>query len=202
MEIPYEKPVHIKKITQEEPRVTKTEPRVTKTSPCIEGGSKKKMSRKSKNKKNNYNQDKESLIQRLMDNANREQLKENIIRKTPMNRSNKVSRKKDYKQGGFIGLEMFDVEPKAHTKPFREVSVEDSSRETKKKSRKSKSKKSFKMCNKSGGKKRKNSSKKTNSSKKRKSTIKVKNSTPSYLRYDLERLLDNNYDNIAFYRIF
>ena len=149
---------------------------------------------------------KETLLQKMMEVSQREELKQSI-KKTPLNRSTKKSCKRDYKQGGFIGLEMFDVEPRVHKEPFRKLTVKDEP-ESSVEQTKSKSRKSFshsKNTKKGGSRSNKNKSDKKNkskNSKKRKSSIKVKNTAPSYLRYDLERLLNDNYDNIAFHRIF
>ena len=57
---------------------------------------------------------------------------------------------------------------------------------------------------KSSSKKKKSSmkgGKRSGSKKRSKSSIRIKHSAPSYLKYDIEKLLGKN-DNIAFHRIF
>jgi hypothetical protein len=108
------------------------------------------------------------------------------------------NRKNNYARNGFLGIEMFDNEPKVHKTPFRDMEINLTDDE--KKSRKSlkKSKKSKK--NQKGGSKksRRHKSKKTNRSRSNDSDrISSKNNRiPNYLRFDLEHLIG---DDINYY---
>lgn len=102
-------------------------------------------------------------------------------------RSRVQSKRKDYKKGDFIGIESFDVEPKIHKNPFRdvEVKIKGSGKNSKKKSKSNSKKKSKKSL------KRRSS----------KSTIRIKQNAPSYLKQDIEKLLGKD-NSMAFHHIF
>jgi hypothetical protein len=128
-----------------------------------------------------------SVVERLIEHKVRSEFAHNILSKSGNSSSKKSpgsilrsnSRKyKNYMKSDIISPKKFDVEQNRHS--FRNVLVKLE-----------------------GGKKKKSSNKRRSSRKSKKSkknSIQIKHTAPSYLRNDLERLLNDN-DNIAFQRI-
>lgn len=147
---------------------------------------------KKSRKKKHINPIEKSVVERLIEHKTKTDFANNIISKSVIcnNRSTspKSSRKtsskkqKSYMKSSLITTQHFDMEPTVHKNPFRDIQVKLDSRENKK-----------------GGSKR--NSKKRSLKKSKKSGINVRQTAPSYLRNDLERLLNDN-DSIAFQRLF
>lgn len=144
---------------------------------------------KNSRKKKHINPIEKSVVERLIEHKTKTDFANNIIsksvsrRKTSPKSPHKTSsrKQKSYMKSNIIATQLFDMEPTVHKNPFRDIQVKLDSRENKK-----------------GGSKR-NSKKRSKKSKK--SGINVRQTAPSYLRNDLERLLNDN-DNIAFQRLF
>lgn len=130
-----------------------------------------------------------STVERLIEHREKSNFIHNLVSKSEPNsrkltpRSNQRinSRKqRNYMKKNIIDTKIYESNEQ-NNKSFRDFKIKlDSSRENKK-----------------GGSKKKSKSK---SKKSKTNSIKIKNSAPSNLRYDLERLL-NDSDNIAFQRI-
>jgi hypothetical protein len=126
-----------------------------------------------------------STVERLIEHKEKSNFINNLVSKSEPNsrkkspRSNiRINSKKHttYMKKNIIDTKIFESEQ--NNKSYRDVKIKlDSSRKNKK-----------------GG------SRKKSSKKSKKNSIKIKNTVPSNLRYDLERLLNDN-DNIAFQRI-
>jgi len=129
-----------------------------------------------------------STVERLLEHKEKKNFIDNLLSKSEPN-SRKISprsnhrmnsrKQQNYMKKNIIDTKIYDSSEQPN-KYFRDVKIKlDSSR-------------------KKGGSKK--TSKKTKS-KSKKNSIKIKKSVPTSLRYDLEKLLNDNYDNIALQRI-
>jgi hypothetical protein len=130
-----------------------------------------------------------SVVERLIEHKVKSDFAHNIIsksahtsyKKSPRSNLRTNSRKyKNYMKSDIISAKKFEVEQNIHKNSFRSVLVKLD-----------------------GGKNKRSSNKRRSSKKSKKSkknSIQIKHTAPSYLRNDLERLLNDN-DNIAFQRI-
>lgn len=151
---------------------------------------------KNSRKKKHINPIEKSVVERLIEHKTKTDFANNIIsksvsrndsrRKTSPKSPRKTSsrKQKSYMKSSLIATQLFDMEPTVHKNPFRDIQVKLDSRENKK-----------------GGSSHKRNSKKRSLKKSKKSGINVRQTAPSYLRNDLERLLNDN-DSIAFQRLF
>ena len=146
-----------------------------------------------KNKKKKHIEPLEkSTVERLIEHKEKSNFIHNLVSKsepnsrklTPRSNQRTNSRKqRNYMKKNIIDTKIYESNEQ-NNKSFRDFKIKlDSSRQSKK-----------------GGSKKKNKSKSKSKTKSKTNSIKIKNSAPSNLRYDLERLL-NDSDNIAFQRI-